>query len=131
MQTRIKIENIKVVRFDPKTLVTQLEVLFKDGEKQEKVITEYLLKNPEKILNELLLAIKSKNRMIIDDATLNPVEKLEIYSPIVIEKEEETEVKVFNFIRLLCEKANRLKNTKNAKDYMQLFNEFKTQSLKL
>ena len=89
------------------------------------------MKGPEKLLDELFLEIKSKNRILPDDVRLSPVERLEFYSPIIIEKGEDVEIRVYNFLKMICEKANYLKKTKDANEYMRLFNEFKTITLTL
>ena len=67
MQTRLEIKYMKVVNFDPKALTVELETSFRDGEKQEKVVNQYTLKRPDKLLSQIMLEIKSKNRIIIDD----------------------------------------------------------------
>jgi len=131
MQTRIKLEKITVFNFDPKKLLATLEISFYEGEKHHKLVKEITLKHPESLFNQLLLEIKSKNKILLDDIRFNPIEKLEFYSPIIIEKGEEVEVKVYNFLKFLCEKASSLKKTKEAYAYIKLLNEFKTISLQL
>ena len=128
MQTRIKLEYVKVYNFDPKTTQAELEICFNENGEVKKFSQQYILKNPDKLLDKVFIAIKSKDR-VLPAAPLSAEEMLEMYSPIIIEKPEETEEKMFNFLRFLCEKASRMKKTTNASEYMQLFNEFKTISL--
>ncbi|MEK6826276.1 MAG: hypothetical protein AABX08_00915 [Nanoarchaeota archaeon] len=129
--TAIKINTIKITNFKPKELVAEFEIAYmKDSEKLS-FKKEYLLKNPEGLLNRVFLDIKSRDKIIVDDPRLDPVEKLNIYSPIIIKDEDKVEEKVYRFIRVLCEKAISLKNTRNAQTHMKLFDEFKTASLSL
>ena len=127
----IQILNIRSLQFNPKELTAEIEVIFSKDGKHDNMKGQYYLKNPEEIFNKILLEVKSKNKMIFDDPRLSPVELLERYSPIKIHNEEQTEEKMFNFIRMLCEKARILKNTKEAREHMRILNEFKTTSLKL
>ena len=127
---QLKIDYIRVNTFKPKEQLAEIEISFYKDDKQELIKKEYLLKNPLGLLRKMLLDIKSKDRIIFDDPTLDPVEMLKIYSPVLIKDEEETEEKIFNFIKGLCGKAHYMKTTKDAKTHMKLFDEFKTASLK-
>ncbi|MFH1592642.1 MAG: hypothetical protein ABIB47_04730 [Candidatus Woesearchaeota archaeon] len=129
--TTLTIKHINVTNFKPKEIRAQLEIGFDKGDKPQTINKEYLLKNPEELLTQIFLDIKSKDRVIIDDPTLDPVEKLEIYSPIIIKDEEQVEAKIYQFIKQLCEKAAHIKNTRDAKVHMKLFDEFKTASLQI
>jgi len=127
----LKIDCLRVTNFKPKEQVAEIEISFYRGDKQETIKKEYLLKNPLELLKKVLLDIKSKDRIILDDPTLDPVEMLNIYSPIIIKDEEDVEEKIFHFIKGLCDKAHHMKINRDAKSYMRLFDEFKTANLKL
>ena len=90
---------------------------------------EYHLKNPSELIYQLFLDVKSKDKILIDDPRLSPVELLEKYSPLVIVNEEKVGERVYSFLRTLCEKAAYLKKSRDAAKYMQMFDEFKTASL--
>ena len=129
--TNIKLNHIKVKDFKPKDLIALLEISFlKDG-KEEILQKQYLLKNAPDIITNIFLEIKSKDKILFEDPSLSPTELLEKYSPVLIHNQEEAEEKIFHFIKGLCEKALHLKNTRDAKTYMKILDEFKTIGLKL
>jgi len=128
--TSIKLDYIKVLNYKPKEFLALLEVSFNRDNKQEIVHKEYLLKNPLELVSKLFLEIKSKDKIIFEDS-LDPMEMLERYSPILIHNQEEVEEKVFHFTKWLCNKAATMNKTKDAKAYMKLFDDFKTASLQL
>lgn len=127
----IQINQLILVNFNPKELTADIEISFTENEIKEKVIKNFLLKQPDKILNQILIEVKSKNRILFDDPTLDPVELLNKYAPIIIDNQEQTEEKIFNFTKSLCENALKLKNTKEAAQHMKLLDQFKTASLTL
>ncbi len=127
----IEINAIRVINFNPRDSTADIEASFTKNGIQEKVTENSLLRNPEKILRNLFLKIKSKNKLLFDDPTLSPVELLDKYSPIIIQNEEQTEEKIFNFLRTVCEKSKRLKNTKEAREHVVLLDYIKTSCLKL
>ena len=128
---KIEIHQLKIINFDAKKSIAEIEVYFTDNGSPDRISHIFELKQPEKILNQIFLYVKSKNRIQFDDPKLSPVELLERYTPVLIINEEQTEEKIFNFIRALCEKSKRLKNTKDAREHMKLFDEFKTSSLQI
>ena len=131
MTNKIKINSLRIIDYKPKELLAVIEISVQKEDKKEKITKEYYLKRPEELLNSILVDIKSRNKIIIDDPTLDPIERLNIYSPILIEDEEKTEEKIYNFLRMSCEKAAHLKNSKEAKVHIKLLDYFKTASLQL
>ncbi len=129
--SKIQINKLEIINFNPKELAADFEISFSVDNSQEIVTKRFLLKNPEKILNQILLEIKSKNRILFDDPSLTPEEMLQKYSPITIKDEEQTEEKLYNYFKSLCEKAARFKTIKDAYEHMKLLNEFKTTTLQL
>ena len=131
MTEKIKVQQIRLLNFEPKTKIANIEIMFKKGEKESKISKEYQLKSPDSLVTQIFTEIKSKDKLLIDNAALSPVERLNIYSPIIIENVDSTEEKVYNFMKTICEKAARMKSSKDAKEYMRIFDELKTISLKL
>ena len=126
----ITIHEIRLLNVEPKTGKGKLQVSYVKNNIQETIQNECVLKEPALIVNELLLKIKSKDKIIFYDVS-TPEELLERYSPINIDNEEEVEEKMFHFIKMICEKAKSLKTTRDAKEYMRIINEFKTLMIKL
>ena len=129
--SHIQINHLSLLNFKPENLTADIEVTFTENDNKEKVIKNYILKNPEKILTQIFLEVKSKNRILFDDPTLDPIELLEKYAPIIIDNQDQVEEKIFNFTRSLCENARKLKNSKEAAQHMKLLDKFKTESLTL
>lgn len=128
---QIKIQSIRVTNFKPKESSAELEVSYTKDDKPQKISKEYILKKPLELLTRLILDVKSKDKILIDDPTLNPLEHLEKYSPLIIVNQDEVEEKIYNFLKNICEKAAQLKKTREATKHMRLYDEFKTAALVL
>ncbi len=129
--SKITFKNIIVENFDPKQLSAKFKVNFIKESKEEQIIKEFPLKHPLNIANHIFLAVKSKDRIVLDAPPSDPLEALEMYSPIKIENEEDTEEKIINFITHLCTRARSLKTNTKAIVHMKIINEFKTARLDL
>ena len=126
---KIQLKTIRVMNFDPKTSIANIEISFINNNSQQKIVKEYHLKNPSDLIFRLFIDIKSTNKILFEDPRLSPVELLERYSPILIEDEEKVEEKVYHFLKTLCEKATYMRTSRDATKYMRMFDEFKTASL--
>ena len=123
---KIQIHQLKIINFDAKKSIAEIEVYFTDNGSPDKISRVFELKQPEKILNQIFLYVKSKNRIQFDDPKLSPVELLERYTPVLVMNEEQTEEKIFNFLRNVCDKARRIKTIKDAKEHMLAIDQIKT-----
>ena len=129
--SKIKLKNIIIENFDPKELSANLKINFFSDDKEHQIVKRFQLKHPFTIVNNLFLAIKSKDKLVLDRQPADPLEALAFYSPIKIENEEEVEEKIINFITHLCTKARSITTNKNAIVHMKIVNEFKTARLDL
>lgn len=129
--TRIKIAGIRVRDFKPKENLAVLEINFIKNGVKEQVIKEFILKHPLTLLNKIFLAVKSKDKMIFDATSSDPLEELEKYSPIIIEEEDKVEEKLSNFITDLCQRVRIMKSNTDASKHMRMIDEFKTARLDL
>lgn len=127
----IEINEIKLVSFNHKTLEGELEVFFTEKNITNKISRKVILKDPIRILQQLMLDVKSKNKIIFDDSTLEIGELLDKYSPILIKNPDETEDKLLNFLKSTCEKSKRLRSIRDAREHMKLYDQLKTASLRL
>jgi len=130
MSEIIKIQKVMVSSYKPKEMLAEFEISYLKNNIQELIKKEYPLKNPMKLTHQIILDVKSKNKIIFEE-DLEPLERLERYSPITLENYDDVEEKLFNFLRDLCEKSKKLQNSKDATEHMRLFNQFKTVKLDL
>ena len=129
--SKIVVKNIIIENFDPKEHSANFKVNFLSDSKEKQIVKRLQLKHPLSIVNHLFLAVKSKDKIILDRPPSDPIEALEMYSPIKIENEDDTEEKIINFITHLCTKAKSLKTNTSATVHMKIVNEFKTARLDL
>jgi len=129
--SKITFKNILVEGFDPKTLIAKLKISFIRENREEQIIKEFQLKHPINIVNHIFLAAKSKDKILLDRPPSDPLEALEMYSPIKIEDEENIEGKIISFITDLCVRAKNVTTNKNALQHMKILNWFKTARLDL
>lgn len=125
-KTILKIKRIEIQNFNPKEAKADLNIIFDKNNVEKSVIKPVLLREPMKLVELVLLAMKSEGKFIVEE------ESDDILSSIYITRvadEEEIEEKMLPFFKNLCEKAIKLKNTKLASQYMQLFNEIKVMKL--
>ena len=127
----IKISGVKAINFDRKTLHAEFQITFSKDGRLNSIIKTFPLKGPVRIVSDIVYTIKSKDRLIIDDPTLDPVEKLNFYSPIIIENLEQTEEKLLNYFSELCKQAAKLSKIKDAKEHLRILDQLKTTSLVL
>lgn len=130
MPEKIKIQQIVMSNYKPREMLAEFEISYLTNSTQNFIKKEFPLKNPMKLTHQIILDIKSKDKIIFDEE-LDPLERLERYSPIIIENYEDVEEKLFNFLKTLCEKSKKLQNSKDATEHMRLFNHFKTVKLNL
>ena len=128
MSEIIKIQKVMVSSYKPKEMLAEFEISYLKNNIQELIKKEYPLKNPMKLTHQIILDVKSKNKIIFEE-DLEPLERLERYSPIILENYDDVEEKLFNFLRNLCEKSKKLHNSKDATEHMRLFDQFKTVKL--
>jgi|SRR3989344_1016430 len=129
--SKIAFKNIQVEGFDPKTISAKLKISFIRENKEDYVTKEFQLRHPLTIVNHIFLATKSKDRILHDRPPSDPLEALEMYSPIKIEDEDHVEEKIISFITDLCVKAKSMTTNKNAVQHMKIINWFKTARLDL
>ena len=129
--SKITFKNIVVESFNPKTISARLKINFTKENKEEYIIKEFQLRHPLTIVNHIFLATKSKDKMLHDRPPSDPIEALEMYSPIKIEDEENIEEKIISFVTDLCVKAKNITTNKNAVQHMKIINWFKTAHLDL
>jgi len=130
MSEIIKIQKVMVSSYNPKEMLAEFEIYYLKNNKQELIKKEYPLKNPLKLTHQIILDVKSKNKIIFEEE-LEPLEALENYSPIKLENYDDVEEKLFSFLKELCEKSKKLQNSKDAGEHMRLFDQFKTGKLNL
>ncbi|MBI2499862.1 hypothetical protein HYV88_06470 [Candidatus Woesearchaeota archaeon] len=127
--SKIAFKNITVESFDPKTISAKLKISFIRENKEDYVNKEFQLRHPLTIVNHIFLATKSKDRILHDRPPSDPLEALEMYSPIKIEDEDKVEEKIISFITDLCLRAKNMTTNKNAVQHMKIINWFKTARL--
>ncbi len=125
-KTVLKFKKIEVKAFKPKDLKVNLSIYFGKDEKEEIIDKEFILKNPIEIVNKILLAIKSKGKIIVEEEDDDILKNIYITR---VDREEEIEDKLLVFFKDLVEKGKKLKSLKNAGQYMKLYNEIKVMKL--
>ena len=88
-KTVYRVKKVEVVDFKPKEGSSLLKITFTKNDKQEQFTKEFALKNPIEIVNRILIDIKAKDRMIVED-TDDVLQNIYITR---IENEEEAEEK--------------------------------------
>ena len=125
-KTVLKFKKIEVKAFKPKDLKVNLSIYFDKDEKEEIIDKEFILKNPIEIVNKILLAIKSKGKIIVEEEDDDILKNIYITR---VDREEEIEDKLLVFFKDLVERGKKLKSLKNAGQYMKLYNEIKVMKL--
>ncbi len=108
--------------FKPKEAISNIKITFTRNDQVEQVVKEFNLKNPVEIVNNILLEIKKKDRMIVEDSD-DVLQNIYITR---IENEEEVEEKLLYFFQGLCSKFSKIRSMTRAPDYMKLYDEIKT-----
>lgn len=121
-KTVYRVKKLEVVEFKPKESISSIRITFTKNEKEEQITKEFNLKNPVEIVNHILLEIKKKDRMIVDDSD-DVLQNIYITR---IEDEEVVEEKLLYFFQGLCSKFAKIKSMTKAPDYMKLYDEIKT-----
>jgi len=116
-----KLKKIEVKSFDTKTLKSVLKVYFTKNDQMQEFSHDFDLKNPVEIVNKILLEIKKKDKIIIEDSD-DILQNIYIQR---IDNEEEIEVKMLNFFQILCSKCAKLKSMTKAPEYMRIYDEIK------
>ncbi|HLD12804.1 MAG TPA: hypothetical protein VJB87_04385 [Candidatus Nanoarchaeia archaeon] len=120
--TEYEIKNILVKQFEPR----QSHIIFDiNYSKNGAIITltkDYKFDDPANFVKQIIHDIKKK------DATENweDNDPLAGYQVINLKNQEDTEERLLNFIARIHEKARLMKRMKDAKKYMQLFDDMKT-----
>lgn len=125
-KTILKLRKIEIKEFKPKDLKVNLDIYFDKNEKEEVINKEFILKSPIEIVTKILLSIKSKGKIIVEEEDDDILKNIYITR---VDKEEEVEDKLLIFFKNLIEKAKKLKSLKNATLYMKLYNEIKVMKL--
>ncbi|MEK6936438.1 MAG: hypothetical protein AABW58_00025 [Nanoarchaeota archaeon] len=121
-KTIYKVKKVEVMDFKPKEAISNIKITFTRNDQVEQVVKEFNLKNPVEIVNNILLEIKKKDRMIVEDSD-DVLQNIYITR---IENEEEVEEKLLYFFQGLCSKFSKIRSMTRAPDYMKLYDEIKT-----
>lgn len=121
-KTVYRIKKLEVLEFKPKESISSIRITFTRNDEVVQIVKEFNLKNPVDIVNSLLLEIKKKDKMIVEDSD-DILQNIYIAR---IENEEEVEEKLLYFFQGLCSKFAKIKNLTKAPDYMRLYDEIKT-----
>lgn len=121
-KTIYKVKKLEIVDFKPKESISSIKITFTKNDVEEQIIKQFNLKNPVEIVNHILLEIKKKDRMIVEDSD-DVLQNIYITR---IENEEEVEEKLLYFFQGLCSKFSKIKGLTRAPDYMKLYDEIKT-----
>ncbi|MBI2671843.1 hypothetical protein HYX16_02825 [Candidatus Woesearchaeota archaeon] len=116
-----KLKKIEVKSFDTKTLKSTLKIYFTRNEQMQEFSHDFELRNPVEIVNKILLEIKKKDKIIVEDSD-DVLKNIYIQR---IENEEELEAKMLNFFQVLCSKCAKLKSMTKAPEYMRIYDEIK------
>jgi len=116
-----RLKKIEVKSFDTKTLKSTLKIYFTRNDQMQEFSHDFDLKNPVEIVNKILLEIKKKDKIIIEDSD-DILQNIYIQR---IDNEEEIEVKMLNFFQILCSKCAKLKSMTKAPEYMRIYDEIK------
>ena len=121
-KTVYKIKKVEVIEFKPKESVSTIKIVFTKNDVPEQIVKQFSLKNPVEIVNSIMLEIKKKDRMIVEDSE-DVLQNIYITR---IENEEEAEDKLLYFFQGLCSKFSKIRSMTKAPEYMKLFDEIKT-----
>jgi len=121
-KTVYKLKKVEVVEFKPKESVSTIKIVFTKDDVPEQIVKQFNLKNPVEIVNAIMLEIKKKGRMIVEDSD-DVLQNIYITR---IDAEEEVEDKLLYFFQSLCSKFAKIKSMTKAPEYMKLFDEIKT-----
>ena len=128
MQKNIyRIRKLEVLDFKPKETISSIKITFTKNDVQEQIVKQFNLKNPVEVVNNILLEIKKKDRMIVEDSD-DVLQNIYITR---IEDEEQMEEKLLYFFQGLCSKFAKIKSLTKAPEYMRLYDEIKTMKLVL
>ena len=117
-----KLKRIEIKSFDTKTLKTTLNIYFTKNDQMHEFYYDFELRNPVEIVNKIILEIKKKDKIIIEDSD-DVLQNIYIQR---IDNEEELEAKMLNFFQILCSKCAKLKSMTKAPEYMRIYDEIKT-----
>mgnify|MGYP001583024781 CR=1 FL=1 len=120
-----RIKKLEVLDFKPKESISSIKITFTKNDVQEQIVKQFNLKNPVEIVNGILLEIKKKGRMIVEDSD-DVLKNIYITR---IEDEEQMEEKLLYFFQGLCSKFAKIKSLNKAPEYMRLYDEIKTTKL--
>jgi len=127
-KTVYKIKKIEVLEFKPKESVSVIKISFMKNDVPEQIVKEFpMSNNPVEMVNKIILEVKSKDKMIVED-TNDILQNIYITR---IDNEEIMEEKLLLFFQNLCGKYAKMKSLKKAPDYMKLYDEIKTTKLVL
>src|SRR3989338_5285003 len=117
-----KEKKLEILDFKPKESISSIRITFTRNDQVEQIVKQFYLKNPVEIVNSILLEIKKKDRMIVEDSN-DILQNIYITR---IENEEEIEEKLLYFFQGLCSKFAKIKSLTKEPDYMKLYDEIKT-----
>ncbi len=121
-KTVYRIKKLEILEFKPKESISSIRITFTRNDEVVQIVKEFNLKNPVDIVNSLLLEIKKKDKMIVEDSD-DILQNIYIAR---IENEEEVEEKLLYFFQGLCSKFAKIRSLTKAPDYMRLYDEIKT-----
>ena len=122
-----ELKRVELVDLKPREGNSGVLVFF-EKEGREKVLSLHFdLTNPVDIVNKILLGIKTHDKIIIDESD-------DILQNIYITRvfnEENIEDRLLNFFQDICAKSKKLKNLRDAREYMKLYDQMKIARLVL
>lgn len=125
MKATYKIKKIGVETFNPRDGNVKIRIDFEKNDARDFVIKEYSLKtlnNPATLTNSIILEMKKKDKFIVEEASDDFLQH--IYTQPVKNRDQDEE-KLLSFINNFSENYKKLKNMKNANDYMKLYDKMK------
>lgn len=125
MKAIYKIKKIGIESFNPRDGYVKLRIDFEKNDTKDFVIKEYSLKNLNNtaaLTNSIILEMKKKDKFIVEEANDDFLNKI-FTQP--VKNREQDEDKLLVFINNFSENYKKLKNMKNANDYMKLYDKMK------
>jgi len=124
-KTIYEVKSVHLSDFNPKETNTKIIINYTKNNEPHQIIKQITLNNPVAIVNNILVTIKSKDKMIIEESD-------DFLSNIFITRikdEERIEEKLLYYFQDLTKKIKELKAQKIATKYMHLYNQLKISKL--
>ena len=121
------VEKLTISNFDPKQSTGTFKIHFRKDNEQQTFEKQYLLSQPEPIVEDILKEVKQRGKMEIQDYD----DLIGSIFVVRLKDEDAVDEKLFHFIARLCEKIKTMKHMKSHGEYMKLYDEIKIKSLDL